>query len=331
MLPRIDTESIKVNVDLAAVVNRDVDLHFVGHGGELRGPCPFCEDGTDRFAIFPNTGLFNCRVCGRKGDVIDYIQAREGLDFIPAAKHLMSVEIPATPLENRPTRQENGSQGAFDRGAWRDDLSSVVNDSHLRLSARTGEPAKAVADWLARRGVTMKAVNAYSVGINDHWRTIEGGVKVYPGITLPQYGDDLEGVNVYLSGQVSKPASRRRWVAGSQPKAGFFGGQWLGKSGPVVIVEGELDCMVLARFLLSSGLLCVATGGSGMVPDDLATFQGRRLIVVPDNDRAGELFAERWKEKGALLIRVPDGHKDVTDYWRAGQIDFEKWIANEFS
>jgi AAA domain/CHC2 zinc finger len=54
---------------------------------ERAGPCPHCG-GTDRFSINTAKQVYNCRGCGRGGDVIDLVQHLDGVDFVAACTML---------------------------------------------------------------------------------------------------------------------------------------------------------------------------------------------------------------------------------------------------
>ena len=57
-------------------------------GKELVGPCPRCG-GDDRFAINVKKQLWNCRGCGRGGDVIDLVEHLDSVDFTTACTTLL--------------------------------------------------------------------------------------------------------------------------------------------------------------------------------------------------------------------------------------------------
>jgi CHC2 zinc finger/Toprim domain len=71
--PRIEDE----------IARRGIKLR--GRGPERCGPCPVCG-GRDRFSINVKKQLFNCRGCGRGGDVLDLIQHLDGVDFVTARR-----------------------------------------------------------------------------------------------------------------------------------------------------------------------------------------------------------------------------------------------------
>jgi hypothetical protein len=80
-------------VDLAKVVPIETEvarrgIKLIGRGPERVGPCPRCGCGTDRFSINIKKQIFNCRGCGRGGDVIALVQHLDGVDFRTAVQTL---------------------------------------------------------------------------------------------------------------------------------------------------------------------------------------------------------------------------------------------------
>jgi putative DNA primase/helicase len=62
---------------------------------EREGSCPVCG-GTDRFSINVKKRVFNCRGCGKGGDVIDLVKHLDGVDFIAACTTLAGEPPPKT-------------------------------------------------------------------------------------------------------------------------------------------------------------------------------------------------------------------------------------------
>ena len=55
-------------------------------GGEYASPCPWCG-GTDRFIIWPGQGRYFCRMCGKKGDFIQYLIEFDALHVETSQNH----------------------------------------------------------------------------------------------------------------------------------------------------------------------------------------------------------------------------------------------------
>src|SRR5215472_8964678 len=67
------------------IERRGIPLKRVG--SERIGPCPKCG-GDDRFSINTSKQVFNCRGCGKGGDVIELVEHLDGCDFIAACTTL---------------------------------------------------------------------------------------------------------------------------------------------------------------------------------------------------------------------------------------------------
>lgn len=57
-------------------------------GSTYKGLCPFHNERTPSFTVYPNTGSFYCYGCQNGGDVVTFIKNAENLDYIEAVKYL---------------------------------------------------------------------------------------------------------------------------------------------------------------------------------------------------------------------------------------------------
>ena len=57
------------------------------HGDELVGPCPFHDDRRPSFSANVSKNVFQCFAggCGRKGDILDFVAFKEGVNIRQAA------------------------------------------------------------------------------------------------------------------------------------------------------------------------------------------------------------------------------------------------------
>ena len=79
-------EQIRQRADIGAVVGRYVNLK--GRGGTLMGLCPFHKEKTPSFQVNPSRGVYYCFGCGKGGDVFNFVQEIEGVDFREALQML---------------------------------------------------------------------------------------------------------------------------------------------------------------------------------------------------------------------------------------------------
>src|SRR5712692_1180250 len=96
-LPRERIDRIKSDLPIAKVVERYVKLQAVGD--RFAGLCPFHEDHTPSFTVFPATGTFHCFGCRKHGDVITFVREMEHLSFGQALDALDNLR---TPHETQP-------------------------------------------------------------------------------------------------------------------------------------------------------------------------------------------------------------------------------------
>ena len=74
-----------MDIDLLAMIQQDARLKKASshRGGEWHGPCPFCG-GKDRLRVQPYRNFWTCRQCGKGGDAIAYVMAKDGIGYVEA-------------------------------------------------------------------------------------------------------------------------------------------------------------------------------------------------------------------------------------------------------
>ncbi len=77
---------LKASVSIVEVVGQYVDLR-IGQG-VLRGHCPFHDDSTPSFTVYPATGTFHCYGCRVHGDAITFLMEAAHLTFFQALQAL---------------------------------------------------------------------------------------------------------------------------------------------------------------------------------------------------------------------------------------------------
>lgn len=135
-------------------------------GHELVGPCPDCG-GTDRFGVSLRKGLFQCRVCGIKGDGLALVMAVRHLDFRAALTWLCGdTEISPQERAERLARARKAQGEAEAKAAkFRADAIAAA-----RSIWREGQPpdGTAVEAYLARRSIDIRRVGGFPAGIRFH-------------------------------------------------------------------------------------------------------------------------------------------------------------------
>lgn len=81
-----DADRVKQLSDIVSVIGRHLDLKQ--SGSSLKGICPFHNEKTPSFHVFPATGTWHCFGCGAGGDVITFVMKFGNLTFREALEEL---------------------------------------------------------------------------------------------------------------------------------------------------------------------------------------------------------------------------------------------------
>lgn len=91
--------------------------HYVKLAGKnrLEGLCPFHNEKTGSFQVYPDRHRFVCRGCGAKGDQIKFLMLKRGLSFVDAVNELKQRGgVPDDPDE-RAKAEERAAQAEAER------------------------------------------------------------------------------------------------------------------------------------------------------------------------------------------------------------------------
>ena len=86
MIAREIIDEIVYRNEIDQVIGSYVTLKRAG--SNYNGLCPFHNEKTPSFTVFPATRSFYCFGCGAGGDVISFIMREENLDYVGALEHL---------------------------------------------------------------------------------------------------------------------------------------------------------------------------------------------------------------------------------------------------
>ena len=101
MISRDIIDEIVYRNDIEQVIGSYVTLKRAG--SNLNGLCPFHNEKSPSFTVFPATKSFYCFGCGAGGDVISFIMREENLDYVDALEFLADRAGISIPKDNSPT------------------------------------------------------------------------------------------------------------------------------------------------------------------------------------------------------------------------------------
>lgn len=158
-------ETIKAKVDVAEEIGLVVALQKSGKA--LKGLCPFHNERTASFYVFPESQTWRCFGCNEGGDVFSFVQKQQGLEFREALLYL--AEKANVTLEEQSDRDL-----AVDRemSAARERMRKLNEDALLwfhQMLLRSKDAADARA-YVESRGISSESVFSFALGYApDRW------------------------------------------------------------------------------------------------------------------------------------------------------------------
>jgi len=241
MIPEWFIEEVRARVDVAEVIGRRVALRK--SGASLLGACPFHEEKSPSFRVYPDQKRFRCYGCGAHGDVFEFARMLEGREF-PAIILGFAAELgmalpdePAPQHLERYRKEKAGALGACEAAAsrWEE-----------RLRSAEGESARAC---LRAIGVGDAAMAKFRLGLaSPSWRDVTVELPRVNGLSI----EDVERAGLTVRGRGARlDRFRGRLMfpcSDAEGKiVGFAGRAFPGEAGPPWLVSRPSVLMKLDR------------------------------------------------------------------------------------
>jgi Virulence-associated protein E/CHC2 zinc finger len=293
------------------------------NGREFTGHCPFHAEDTPSFTIFlGQDGIerFHCFGCGRKGDVLDFVQETRGVDLSEAIRLLdgrdtIRPDAPARPIK-RPGIDAPNALNAYE---------GIVPLSPPAAPLQAGQR---ITLYNPKRKGERSEWGALTPSMVFPYRHADGALSGYVlRHDLPDGGKETPMVMF-----VRLPDGRETWSRFPFPKPRpLYGLEAIGDIGEVVIVEGE-KCRDRLHLMSGRTVLSWAGGTQGVKHADWSPLSGRDVLIWPDFDGPGlsaaDEIATRLAELGAHVRLV--GFPDVGDASDIERYNFDDWRAGLF-
>jgi DNA primase len=309
-------EQIRDRLDIVDLVSGRVALKRSGRN--LKGLCPFHQEKTPSFVVFPDSQNFHCFGCGKGGDIFTYYQLVEKVEFRDALRE----------LAQRASVELDTFQGAGSRSDPIIVQTTELNDQAAALystALRESSAGEVARKYLTGRGLSREVIDRFRLGFApDSWdfllrqfsaRGVAPQAAANAGLLQPR---DTGGFYDRFRNRIIFPIMDRDGsVAG-------FGGRALGDELPKylnsaqsaafdkgrllyaldlavaaireqdesVIVEGYMDAIAAHQFGFTN---VVAAMGTALTDAqiDLVRRLSRRVVLALDADSAGLMAAHR--------------------------------------
>ncbi|MEF2769689.1 MAG: DNA primase [Acutalibacteraceae bacterium] len=308
-------EQLRANTDIESVISPYVNLRR--RGKNLVGLCPFHNEKTPSFTVYPENGSFYCFGCGVGGDVITFVRRMENLDYMEAVKQLADRAGMALP--------EDGYDDtlAKKRTAVLAANRAAAKFFHAQLFTEQGRQA---LDYFLDRGLAPETIRHFGLGFapND-WRALKRHLNeqgfddiLLESANLLRRSDKNGKVSYYdnFRNRVMFPiidprgnviAFGGRVLDDSKPKYintsdtlvykksnGVFALNFAknGNDGKLIIAEGYMDVIALHQAGFTNAVACLGTALTKEQANLLSRYADT-IILSYDADEAGQKATTR--------------------------------------
>ncbi|HOG08096.1 MAG TPA: CHC2 zinc finger domain-containing protein [Syntrophales bacterium] len=309
------------------------------HGGEYAGSCPWCG-GRDRFRVWPGTGRFWCRGCGKAGDSIEWLRKRRGLTFAEACRTLGREPGPRKEQPRTAPAAWTPKEATAPGALWQTKARVFLDGAVDHLWSAEGEPIRA---WLrTEKGLHDATIRAAGLGLN---LADKSEPRAAWGLEIQHKEDGTEKMQWLPGGLViplivggavhrlrirrSNPGDGARYVVASGSSSSPT--TWNMDRAAAVIVESELDGLLLNQE--AGDLSGVVALGTATAKPDTATHAALKaaavVLVALDSDEAGARAAWRfWPDTyGTKARRWPTVQGKDASAARLNGLDLRAWVV----
>ncbi len=351
-----DVEEIKSKLDIIEIVQDYIPLKK--RGASYFAVCPFHHEKTPSFHVSKERQFYKCFGCGEGGDVFDFVQKMEGLEF-PDALRLLA--------EKAGVKIEKFDPQIYTQKNRLLDLLDLAARFYREILARSpqGEEARAYLNKRGLKGATVDlfclgfAPNAWDTLLNflvsknytaqeaftagllvkrergdgyyDRFRNritfpirdIHGHVVGFTARLMPSAEADPNAGGKYINTPQTEFYNKSRVLYGLDMAKREIKNQDM-----AVLVEGNMDVITCHEYGMKN---VVAASGTALTIEQIALLRrfSENVALSFDTDKAGELAAE--KGIGLLLsagmnvrvIRLPSGAGKDPD--EAIRKNFDVW------
>lgn len=153
MIPERVIQEVKERVDAVDVFGRRVTLRR--SGAAFVAQCPFHEDRSPSFRVYPQQARFHCFGCGASGDVFEFLQRLDGKPFPIVVREL------AAEVGIRVADDDGTDRGARERSTIADACAAALERYQEALWGAEGAAAR---EYLRSRGVSEATARSFRLG-----------------------------------------------------------------------------------------------------------------------------------------------------------------------
>ena len=341
MQNRSALETIKSKLPIESVVGSYVKLDKVGN--KFKGKCPFHNEKTPSFQVDPDRKFYYCFGCHKGGDIFNFIEEIEGVDFVDALK--MLAEKAGVKLDE----YQNDKPSRL--GVLRE-----IVEASTKFYEVLFRKDKSVVDYLLNRGMTKETMVAWRIGyapkgwsnlydylkkkysdadilatglclksdrtngLYDRFRErimfpisdSQGRVIGFTGRVMPGTEESTKPVGKYINSPETDLYHKSSVIYGfDKAKTAIH------QNGFAIIVEGQMDCLMAYQ---SGTQNIVALSGTACTDEQIAQLKRftSEITLCLDDDLAGLVASQKsamvaYRHEMKVTVVSIDQGKDPAD------------------
>lgn len=336
-------QELQERVDIEEVVSSHITLRR--RGKTLVGLCPFHNEKTPSFTVYPDTNSFYCFGCGAGGDVISFIRRIDNLDYVEAVKTVAQMAGMSMP--------EDGYDDTLAKRRMRL-LAANREAARFFNACLMDEKNRPALDYFLRRALTPATIRHFGLGYApDSWHALTEHLRskgfTYEEMVLANlvrrsdkngkanYYDnfrnrvmfpiiDLRGNVIAFGGRVMDDSKPKYINTSDTPvykkSNGVFALNFAknANENKLLLVEGYMDVIALHQAGFTNAIACLGTAFTSEQANLLSRY-AEEIIICYDNDGAGREATQRALAvlgKTGLKLRVVtmSGGKDADEIIR---------------
>lgn len=308
-------QELQDKIDIEQVISSHISLKR--RGKNLVGLCPFHNEKTPSFTVYPESRSFYCFGCGAGGDVISFVRRMDNLDYVEAVKAVAQMAGMSMP--------EDGYDDTLSKQRMRL-LEANREAARFYHTCLMDSKNKDALDYFLKRGLSINTIRRFGLGYapND-WRELINHLKS-KGFTehelvlanLARRSDkngranyydnfrnrvmfpiiDLRGNVIAFGGRVmddSKPKYINTSDTLVYKKSNGVFAMNLAKNNndnKFILVEGYMDVIALHQAGFTNAIACLGTAFTNEQANLLSRY-AEEIIICYDNDEAGKTATAR--------------------------------------
>lgn len=306
---------LRQRIDIEELIAPYVNLSK--RGRLKKGLCPFHNEKTPSFFVYPESQSFYCFGCGAGGDAITFVRRIENLDYVEAVKFLAERAGMQMP--------EDGYDDSLAKHRMR--ILAANREAAKFFHANLLSPSGKVGlDYYLGRGLTMKTITHFGLGFApDSWdaltdymhskgftntelfdanlvrRSERGGKTHYYDnfknrIIVPII--DLRGNVIAFGGRVLDDSKPKYINTSDTPvykkSNGVFALNFAKNGNPasIIVAEGYMDVIALHQAGFTNSVACLGTSLTSEQARLISRY-AQEVVLSYDSDEAGQKATRR--------------------------------------